>query len=191
MDERDGRIWAPLLRRRLTAALAELQDALRACPDELWDASVWPVRKDHPFVWPVQQVDGTGADDPEVQERLLARFSAFWNVAYHAIFFVDLDLSTRDGAFSMPEPFVEADHEGHRVPNRPYTRDELLGYVDHVARKAQALGRELTDADAVVTIADHRHGPRSYAEVVLGAVIHAHEHAAQLHLFLGQHEHTS
>lgn len=73
----------------------------------------------------------------------------------------------------------------HVVPDRPYTRDELLEYVVDVGRKIQAVTKVLSDEDATTVVPAHRYGSRGFAETVL-AVAHAHEHGAQLDLFLGQ-----
>ena len=183
----DHGIWGPMLRRRCTAAVALLDDAIRGCSDEDWTASLWPVRDDDAFVWPVRHASDGGPGDEATQRELLGWFSAFWNVAYHALFFLDADLSAREiDSYTPPAPFAEADHEAHVVPDRPYLRDELLGYVAHVGRKVQAVTNSLTDDDATTVVSSHRYGSRAFAEIVLSTVAHAHEHGAQLHLFLGQ-----
>ena len=179
--------WGPILRRRCAAALALLDDAIRDCPDDDWATSVWPVRDDDAYVWPVRHMSDAEPGDEATQRELLEWFSAFWNVAYHALFFLDVDLSAREiDSYAPPAPFAEADHEAHVVPNRPYTRDALLGYVAHVGRKVQAVTKVLSDDDATTVVPAHRYGSRAFAEIVLATVAHTHEHGAQLHLFLGQ-----
>ena len=180
-------IWGPILRRRCTAALVLLDDAIRDCPDDDWTTSVWPVRDDDPHVWPVRHRSDVEPGDEPTQRELLGWFSAFWNVAYHALFFLDADLSAREiDTYAPPTPFADADHEPHVVPDRPYTRDELFGYVAHVGRKIQSVTKLLTDDDATAIVPAHRYGSRAFAEIVLATVAHTHEHGAQLHLFLGQ-----
>jgi hypothetical protein len=185
--KQQGGVWGGVLRRAADGALVSLRQAIEDCPPELWTSSLWPVRRDDPYVWPVQHVSGGVGEDVSAGEELLQWYSAFWNVAYHAVFFLDLDLSARElDGFTPPAPFCEADHEAHRVPDRPYSRDELLAYIEHDARKARSVLNPLTDDDAAQAVPGHRHGLRPFAEAVLGAAGHAREHCAQLHMFLGQ-----
>ena len=66
------------------AAIDMLENALRACPDELWC--------DRLITWQ----DST--DEPG--------YMGFWDSVYHALFWLDLYLSgTREG-FAPPAPFV-------------------------------------------------------------------------------------
>ena len=34
------------------AAIDRLEAALRECPDDLWDRSIWVVKKTDPWIWP-------------------------------------------------------------------------------------------------------------------------------------------
>ena len=157
---------------------------MAACPDELWEASLWQVKREHPFVWPPRYVDGRRGSNADERERMLQAFSAFWNVAYHALFHVDFYLS---GAvlkgFEPPPPFREAEHHARTLPNRPYTRDELLGYAAHDREKARAVITSLTDEQLQRSVPRR---PGTFADLLLSSMTHAAEHAAQLSLFLGQ-----
>lgn len=184
--------WARVLATEVVAAVDRVEEALQLCPPHLWDASMWEVRKDHPNVWPVAHVSSAGGTaDAGEQERLLQWYSAFWNVAYHALFFVDADLSAAStslsaNGFAPPPPFREEDHAAHRVPDAVYSRRDLQRYVDHDRDKARTVLAGMPDGDLLSVVPDHRHGARTSAEILLGTVAHANEHAAQLHLFLGQ-----
>ncbi|MGH2588333.1 MAG: DinB family protein [Dehalococcoidia bacterium] len=179
-------IWRTSLGRAYERAIDSLAKPLRDCPDQLWDAGLWEVRKDQPFVWPVRTVDGAYGDTAD-QERLLQVCSAFWNVAYHALFHLDFYLSGAVLPFAPPAPFREDEHHANVVPNRPYTRTELQDYLAYDRQKARATFATLTDEQAASPLPpDSQHAGRPFADLLLLNLLHVQEHAAHLGLFLGQ-----
>ncbi len=144
------------------AAINMLDNALRACPDELWRVRLW--------------------NDPSMPPE----FSEFWYVAYHTLFWLDLYLSGAVEGFAPPAPFTldELDPAG-LLPDRVYTKDELRSYLDHSRRKCQATIEALTDERAAQRCA-FTWGEVSFVELLLDNMRHVQEHAAQLHLILGQ-----
>jgi hypothetical protein len=179
-------IWKVSLGRAYERAIDSLAQALCDCPDGLWDASLWEVRKEQPFVWPVRTVDGTHGDEAS-QERLLQVYSAFWNVAYHALFHLDFYLSGAVLPFDPPAPFREDEHRANVVPNRAYTRSELQDYLAYNRQKARATFAALTDEQAASPLPpDSQHAGRPFADLLLLNLLHVQEHAAQMGLFLGR-----
>ncbi len=100
------------LKRQYRAALAMLRDAVESCPDAVWD-------------------------DPTPT-------NAFWQVAYHTLYFTHLYLQPDEASF-RPWSGHQADvqHEdgiaGPADPTSslplvpsPYTKDQVLAYLDHV-----------------------------------------------------------
>ena len=91
------------------ASLRMLRDAIEQCPDDLW------------------------TDE--------APKNAFWHVAYHALFFGHLYLMPDEKSFV---PWMSQREETHHLGNlpwpphdppdtgEPFSRDELLGYCDHL-----------------------------------------------------------
>ena len=150
MDE----LWRGVIWRQFGAAVDMLENALRACPEELW---------------------GDRARRPE-----------FWHVVYHTLFYLDLYLSGSAEGFAPPEPFTldELDPAG-RMPERVYTKGELLDYLRHGREKCRARVGELTDEGARA-----RCGfgwlDLTYAELLLYNLRHVQHHAAQLNLILRQ-----
>jgi hypothetical protein len=155
-------LWKEALWRQFGAAIDMLENALRACPDELWGASLW----------------GEDAERPELSE--------FWYVGYHTLFWLDLYLSGSIEGFEPPPPFTldELDPAG-LVPERPYSADELLSYLNHCRRKCRASIEALTDERARRT-GKVAWGEIGYLELLLDNMRHVQEHAAQLNLVLGQ-----
>ncbi len=144
------------------AAIDMLDNALRACPDDLWHACLW----EHP------------------EER--PGFAQYWYIAYHCLFWLDCYLSGAAKDFAPPAPFTldEMDPAG-LLPDRPYTRDELTGYLQHCRAKCRTTLNALTteQADRICRLG---WGKVTFLELLLDNMRHVQDHAAQLNLFLGQ-----
>ena len=99
------------------AAIDMLENAITACPDELWGAEV--------------------------------RETAFWYIAFHTLFYLDCYLSDSLEDFAPPPPFTldELDERG-LLPDRVYTKDELLLYLAYGRAKARARIQDLSEQDA-------------------------------------------
>jgi hypothetical protein len=150
--------------RQFGAAIDTLGDALRSCPDELWEKQLW-------------------ADQPD--QWVAAGFSSFWYLGYHALFWLDLYLTGAEEGFMPPEPFdlVEMD-EGEVLP-RTYSRRELLDYLQHCRQRCQETV-ETMSIDQANQLCRFPWGEIPFAELQIYSLRHVQEHAAQLHLFIGQ-----
>ena len=139
-----------------------LENGLNACPDGLWNVRMW--------------------NDPGFPPE----FSEFWYVAYHCLFWTDLYLSGAVEGFTPPAPFTlgELDPAGV-LPDRRYTRVELLAYLEHCRRKCLATIEALTDERAQ-RICKFTWGEISFAGLLLDSMRHVQEHGAQLNMILGQ-----
>jgi len=146
--------WKTILWRQLGAAIDMLENAVRACPEEIWS------------------------------DR--SRQPEYWYVVYHTLFFLDLYAFGSVEGFVPPLPFNldELDPAGI-LPARPYTKDELLTYLEHGRGKYRA---------AVETMTEEKGRRRcrlwldtiSEAELLLVTLRHVQHHAAQLNLILRQ-----
>ena len=153
-----------MLWRQFGAALDDFGTALRDCPDELWEKKLWG---DQPDQW------------------VAAGFSTYWYLCYHTLFWLDLYLTGAEEGFFPPAPFDLVEMEKGEVLPRTYTRQELSGYLEHCRRRC----RETIDALSIQQA--HRlcrfsWGELPFAELLLYTLRHVQEHAAQLHMFLGQ-----
>lgn len=171
-------IWTKSLAAQYTSVISDLEESLRRCPDDRWARSLWMVKRTDPYAWPIHR--GLGEDLPK-DERLQLQ-SAFWNVAYHAIFHIDFYLS---GGWSgqshePPEPFRGEDHYGNVLPWREYTAAELLDYLAFCRDKAAAMLQSLTDEEAERAV----HDGQPFAQLLIGNLLHAREHGAQLAMAL-------
>jgi hypothetical protein len=153
-----------MLWRQFGAAIDTLRDALRDCPDELWEKRLW---EDRPDQW------------------VAAGFSAFWYLGYHALFWLDLYLTGAEEGFMPPPPFDLVEMEAGETLPRTYSREELLGYLEYCRRKCQETISALSTEQAY-RLCRFPWGELPFAELQLYNLRHVQEHAAQLHLFLGQ-----
>lgn len=153
-----------MLWRQFSIAIDSLGDALRACPHELWEKRLW---EDEPDQW------------------VAVGFGAFWYLGYHALFWLDLYLTGAEEDFAPPAPFDRVEMEANEVLPRVYSRDELLSYFDLCRRRCQETIEALSREEAH-RVCRFPWGEVTFAELQLYNMRHVQEHAAQLHLFLGQ-----
>ena len=147
--------WKSSIRQQFHAAIDMLANAIQACPDSVWSGE-WP--------------------------------RAFWSLAFHAVFFLDLYLSP-DGepGYRPPTPFGRTELEGDRglPPQRVYSKDELLSYIDHARGNLDKVMAEMTDAWAESSC-PFPYRAMSNGELLLYNMRHVQHHAAQLNLLLRQ-----
>jgi hypothetical protein len=137
------------------AAIDTLEDALNLCPDSLWTVALW-----------------NDDEDP--------RYGQFWYIAYHTLSWTDLFLGGSFEDFKPPAPFVRG-----KLPDQPYTKDQIYSYLNMVREKAHAIFEDLTDEKAYqLFVLEWIQAP--YVEMQMYAMRHIQEHAAQLNLVLGE-----
>jgi hypothetical protein len=164
--------WQPMIWRQFAAAIDSLEEAIRACPEELWRARLWTVA-------------------PESTSHSLFRFPEFsevWYLAYHALFWLDLYLTGSEDGFVPPAPFLLIEqHEDGPVPERPYTRDEVLSYLAYCRERCRTTIAAQTDETAQ-RLCEFPWGTVPFLELLIYTMRHVQEHAAQLNLTVGQRE---
>jgi DinB superfamily len=108
----------------------------------------------------------------------------FWYSAYHCLFFLDYYLTPEPSTYVSPKPFTNSEFEG-RVPERTYTKAELLAYLKASRDKCHTLISGMTEE-----IARQRwvNAYRNYSmfEMLLYNMRHVQHHTAQLNKFLRQ-----
>lgn len=110
----------------------------------------------------------------------------FWYLAYHTLFFLDYYHSESAEGFAPPEPFTleELDPAGI-IPERPFTKDELLRYLEHGREKCRVIIAGLTDETAS-EIRRFNNQDWTVLEWLLSSMRHVQHHTAQLNLILRQ-----
>jgi len=146
------------------ASIDFLDHTMNACPDDLWQASLWP----------------TPDRSPE--------FSQFWYVTYHTLFWLDLYLTGTEEGFLPPTPFTlieQYDNPPGPLPERVYTKAELQAYLNDCRQKCKATIDALTD-EAIQRRCLFSWGECSFLELLIYNLRHVHGHASQLNMLLGQ-----
>jgi hypothetical protein len=144
------------------AAIDYLEDSIKVCPENRWTASLW-----------------LPADSPVERPQ-------FWYVAYHTLFWLDLYLTGTEDGFLPPAPFslIEQDENGP-IPERVYTKAELLDYLKGCRQRCHATIEALTD-EAAQKRCWFGWGECSFLELLIYNLRHVHGHASQLNMLLGQ-----
>ena len=146
------------------AAIDMLDNAIEACPDELWQARLFP--------------------------DSIPEFAEFWCIAYHCLFWLDFYLSETAENFAPPAPFTLSEFESGQLPERVYTKEELREYLAYGRSKCRTTIASMTDFMAPQQVRPNW-SIESVGELLLDNMRHVQEHAAQLSLFLGQNVGTA
>lgn len=144
-------LYKKILHQQFGAAIDMLENAIRQCPDELWNTE-----------------------------------TKFWYISYHTLFWLDYYLSDEPRQFAPPSPFTlsEFDPSG-LLPNRVYSKTELLEYLEHGRQKCYRLVSDSTIEQAEQAF-DSAYKNYPILEMLLYNMRHVQHHAAQLNLLLRQ-----
>ena len=172
-------------------AIDHLEQALRACPESLWGASLWKVKRTDAWMWPPEDRE----PEPERTEESIQVFSALWLVAYHCLFYLDFYLTATAANFQTPEYVrggVEEDpineHGAARFPDGPYSKEVLLKYLDYGRDRARKIIPAITDEEAKSVCPDwHPHAGKTLSELLRVNLAHVTEHGGQIHEFVQEH----
>jgi hypothetical protein len=143
------RLWG-----QFGAAIDMLENAVRACPDDVWRDGPMP--------------------------------HSFWYLVYHTLFWLDFYLTGTPDGFAPPAPYTlsEIDPAG-AYPDRAYTKEEMLAYLEHGRSKCRATIGGMTETWAAEPSGFTRLGLSQF-ELVLYNLRHVQHHTAQLNLLLRQ-----
>jgi hypothetical protein len=171
-------IWVDTLGPNFRTALDLIEAAIHDCPDELWQANMWEVPGQHAEV---RGADGELVTDPDEQHALVQRNGQPWGVAWHALEVLDANLS---GRFSPWEPWGPfGGRTGLDITSlvEPWSRDDLLGYVDYCRQRVTDTLEDLTDERAA-TLIGRRAQP--YVARLIDKLGHVIEHGSQIRQFI-------
>lgn len=144
------------------AVIDYLEDTVKACPDELWQAALWKTPNHKP------------------------EFAQFWYVTYHSLFWLHLYLTGTEDGFLPPAQFtlIEQNDDGP-LPERVYSKAELLDYLHDGRQKCKATIEALID-ESIQQRCAFSWGECSFLELLIYNLRHVHGHASQLNMLLGQ-----
>jgi hypothetical protein len=110
----------------------------------------------------------------------------FWYISYHCLFWLDYYLTLEPDQFSPPSPFTlsEFNPDGE-MPDRVYSKEELLSYLEHGRNKCYHLIKSITE-DIAASRWKNEYKDYSVLEILLYNMRHVQHHSAQLNLLLRQ-----
>lgn len=177
-------IWLTSIAARYRAILEDLATGLRTCPDELWDASVYPLDPADRSAWTPVDPDGRPFDDEAVVNYKRRAQGAVWRTASHTLFFTDADLSAMEQDW-IPRPPLSPHDEDENVVPPTYSRQQLLQYADYCLLKSDEVFTGLTDDRAEQPVAEtHRHRGTPVGEMLVIGLTHLQMHTAQIRAYL-------
>ena len=106
-------------------------------------------------------------------------------MAWHALEVLDYDLTGEFGSWAPPPPFAGNPHWLLTRLPAPWTRTEMLGYLDYCRTRVRDTLAGMTDEQAATPLPEaHRYRGQPHAWIITGAVGHTIEHAAQIRQFI-------
>jgi hypothetical protein len=171
-------------------AIGCLERALRTCPDELWESSLWEVKRTDPWIWPAN-----GEPEPGRTDETIQVFSAVWVIAYHCLFYLDFYLTTDMATFATPD-FIRGGVEedpinefgAAKFPEPVYPRELLLHYLDYGRSRAHQVISSLTDDELAQKCPPyHPHAGKTLAQLLQVNLDHIREHGGQIADFVEAH----
>jgi hypothetical protein len=110
----------------------------------------------------------------------------FWYIAYHTLFFTDYYLTEEPEKFAPPSPFTLSElEEDGRLPERIYTKKELISYTNYCREKCRALLSDFKP-DRAAKRWINKWKNYSIFEITLDNIRHVQHHTGQLNLLLGR-----
>ena len=110
----------------------------------------------------------------------------YWYLVYHTLFWLDFYLTDNPDDYNPPDPFTlsELDPEGI-LPDKVYTKDELLNYLTFCRRNCEEIIINLTPEKAKQ---NYEFGSieMSFGELILYNLRHVQHGVGQLNLILRQ-----
>jgi hypothetical protein len=110
----------------------------------------------------------------------------FWYQAFHTLFFLDYYLTQDPVHFAPPPPFTLSEFED-TLPERVYSKEELLVYLTWCRNKCEQLIHSMTNEMAESQwINESKTMNYPVIEILMYNMRHVQHHAAQLNLLLRQ-----
>jgi len=130
-------------------------------------------------------------------DNYLATNKRFYYLAYHSVIFLDYYLSIPPKDFSPILTFTIKDEDqrppesiGDMIPDKIYSRQELIDYVKHSRLKCEKLIESLTDDEKlnIRFTEGNEEGDMDYPilEILLYNMRHTQHHTGQLNLIMQQ-----
>ncbi|HEX6747556.1 MAG TPA: DinB family protein [Longimicrobium sp.] len=145
-----------------------------------WRGAVW-----RQFGAAIDMLENAVTACPDALWNDRSRRPEFWYLVFHTLFYLDLYLSPALEGWAPPPPFTLGELEDGILPERVYTKDELLGYLRFGRDKCRESIAALTD-EAAGAIRGYGWRDMSAFEWLIYNLRHVQHHTAQLNLLLRQ-----
>lgn len=109
-----------------------------------------------------------------------------WYLAFHTLFWLDLYLSESDADYQPPAPFTRGELEPNVFPERPYSQQELLAWLERCRAALAARLPTIATEEGARRRCRLQWGEMEAAELLLYNLRHVQHHAAQLNLLIRQ-----
>lgn len=106
-----------------------------------------------------------------------------WYWTFHCMFFTDYYLSTDPTNFSPPAPFTMSEFERGKMPDRIYSKEEVLTYLEHCRKKGRDLLKDFDLEKANAPWVDQWKN-FTLLEIMIYNTRHIQHHAGQLNRIL-------
>lgn len=112
---------------------------------------------------------------------------AVWYLTFHTLFWLDYYLTESREDFTPPNPYTMAEMDPAGLyPDRVYTKEELLTYLEHNREKCRQAIANLTEETANRRWDFGSKGGGTFVELIIYNTRHVQHHAAQLNMILRQ-----
>ena len=177
-------IWVQSLELNFQDAFDLLEAAVRDCTDELWLANMWEVPAPEAAA-EIRGPDGDLVADPLKRQALVQRHGAPWGVVWHALQVLDARLCQGELVPWQASPALGVE-PGFDIETLsvPWSRDDLLGYIDYCRQRVVDALEELTEEKAARRLASGRHQGKPYAWRLMQMMRHVTEHGSQIRQFI-------
>ena len=147
----------------------------------IWKSTIW-----RQFGAAIDMLENGIVTCPEDLWGDRMRKPEYWYTVYHTLFFLDYYLSRSEHDFAPPPPFTldELDPSGI-LPERVYTKDEMITYLEYGRRKCRDAIQAMTEEAARQRCGFGRLD-LTVVELLLHGMRHVQHHTAQLYLMQRQ-----
>jgi hypothetical protein len=110
----------------------------------------------------------------------------FWYKAFHTTFYLDYYLSYDPDSFAPPPPFTLSEFDSNgALPERVYSKEELMGYIEFSRKKCFDLCASFTEENANRRFIN-KSRDYSMLEMLIYNLRHVQHHVGQLNMLLRQ-----
>ena len=134
----------------------------------------------------IDALDGTVRAFPDAAWTTGERWHQPWYLTFHTLFWLDLYLSESATDYVPPAPFTCSELEPDVFPERPYTKQELLAWLQPCREALAARLSSISNDEGAHRRCRLPWGEMGAAELLLYNLRHVQHHAAQLNMLIRQ-----